>query len=106
MHKALLLIVTLGLSLMGGTLFSSSPALAEDTPLKTITLDVDNMTCRLCPITVRKALKKVDGVVEVTAKYEGRGIGWATVTFDPSKTDVAALTRTTSLAGFPSRVRP
>jgi len=29
---------------------------------KTVTLDVPGMTCKFCPITIRKALKKVPGV--------------------------------------------
>ena len=28
---------------------------------QTVTLDVKNMTCAVCPITVRKALEKVQG---------------------------------------------
>ena len=38
------------------------PALAEQ---KTVTLDVTGMTCAACPITVKKALTKVDGVSSV-----------------------------------------
>ena len=29
---------------------------------ETVTLDVENMTCSICPITVKKALEKVAGV--------------------------------------------
>jgi len=74
--------------------------------LKTITLDVDKMTCNMCPVTVKKALKKVDGVTEVVAKYEGNGNGWAKVTFDPSKTQIDDLTFATEEAGYPSRLKP
>jgi mercuric ion binding protein len=63
-------------------------AVALSGELTTITLDVDKMTCNMCPITVKKALKKVDGVTEVVAKYDGEGIGWAQVTSDPSKASV------------------
>jgi len=74
--------------------------------LKTVTLDVDKMTCNMCPITVKKALKKIDGVTEVVAKYEGEGNGWAKVTYDPSKADVDDLTFATEEAGYPSRLKP
>jgi mercuric ion binding protein len=74
--------------------------------LKTITLDVDKMTCNMCPITVKKALRKIDGVTEVVAKYEGEGNGWAKVTYDPSKADVDDLTFATEEAGYPSRLKP
>jgi mercuric ion binding protein len=30
--------------------------------LQTVTLDVQNMTCAVCPITVKKALERVPGV--------------------------------------------
>ena len=73
--------------------------------LKTITLDVDKMTCNMCPITVKKALRKVEGVSDVVAKYEGDGYGWAKITYDPSKTDVDDLTFATEEAGYPSRVK-
>ena len=73
--------------------------------LETVVFDVDNMTCRLCPITVRRALRKVDGVVKVKAKYEGKGIGWAKVTFDPARTNIEALRRASERAGFPARLR-
>ncbi len=74
--------------------------------LKTITLAVDDMTCNMCPITVKKALRQVEGVKDVTAKYEGDGIGWAKVTFDPAAVDVEDLTFATEQAGYPSRPQP
>lgn len=74
--------------------------------LKTVILDVDKMTCNMCPITVKKALKKIDGVTEVVAKYEGEGNGWAKVTFDPDKANVDDLTFATEEAGYPSRLKP
>ena len=72
---------------------------------KTVTLDVKNMTCAMCPITVRKALEKVPGVIEAEAKYEGDGVGWAKITFDPAKTSVEALTQATTNAGYPSALK-
>jgi periplasmic mercuric ion binding protein len=58
-----------------------------------------NMTCELCPITVRKALEKVPGVSD--AKID-LGNKTATVKFDPDKANVAALVNATTNAGFPS----
>ena len=99
MHKVL---TTLSLSIL--LLTQIAVTLAGE--LKTITLDVDKMTCNMCPITVKKALKKIDGVTEVVAKYEGEGNGWAKVTYDPSKANVDDLTFATEEAGYPSRVKP
>lgn len=84
-------------------LISASATWAED--LKTITLSVDKMTCGTCPITVRHALNKVEGVKSAKASYDGDGIGWATVTYDAETTDVEDLTFATEMAGYPSRLK-
>lgn len=69
---------------------------------QTAILDVQNMTCGVCPITVRKALQKVPGVSEAKVDLEGKT---ATVRFDAAKADVAALVKATTEAGFPSTAR-
>jgi len=74
--------------------------------LKTVTLGVEGITCNMCPITVKKALKNVEGVTEVVAKYEGKGNGWTRVTFDTNKTSVKDLTLATEQAGYPSKLNP
>lgn len=97
------------LTLLLGGLFTGAVAITSTAwagEPRTVILDVDNMTCGMCPITVRKALKKVPGVSEVEAKYEGGGVGWAKVTFDPDNVDVQALMRATEQAGYPSRPKP
>jgi len=73
--------------------------------MKTVTLSVDKMTCGMCPITVKMALKNVEGVADVTAKYEGDGDGWAMVTYDSDKADIEDLTFATEMAGYPSRLK-
>lgn len=69
---------------------------------KTVTLSVPGMTCSACPITVKKALTKVNGVSKVDVEFEKRE---AVVTFDDAKTTVAALTKATKDAGYPSTVK-
>ena len=69
---------------------------------KTVTLSVPGMTCAACPITVKKALTKVDGVQKVEVSYQKRE---AVVTFDDSKTRVEALTQATENAGYPATVK-
>jgi mercuric ion binding protein len=78
------------------------PLIAMAATPATITLDVKNMTCATCPITVKKSLEKVSGVSTVKVDY---GKKTATVTFDPDKTKPDALTHATTDAGFPSTVR-
>ena len=76
-----------------------APALAVAGAPQTIVLDVQNMTCELCPITVRKALEKVPGVSDAKIDLANKT---ATVKFDPDKANVAALVHATINAGFPS----
>jgi len=67
-----------------------------------VVLDVENMTCAVCPITVRKALSRVPGVSQVTVDYEHRA---AVVSYDSAKTTTAELIKATTNAGYPSTVR-
>jgi len=105
MHKLLVSVFVLGLAVFSLGSVSSTTALAGEGHLKTITLEVDDMTCNMCPITVKKALRKVEGVKKVSAKYEGGGEGWAKITYDPKLVDVDDLTFTTEEAGYPSRLK-
>ena len=68
---------------------------------KTVTLDVKNMTCELCPITVKKSLEKVSGVSGVKVDLDKKT---AIVTYDPDKAQPERLTKTTN-AGYPSTVQ-
>lgn len=77
----------------------SAPAWAAT---KTVTLSVPGMTCAACPITVKKALTKVDGVQKAEVSYEKRE---AIVTFDDAKTNADALTKATENAGYPATVK-
>jgi mercuric ion binding protein len=66
---------------------------------QTVTLKLENMTCSMCTITIKKALQKVEGVQKVTVDYDSKT---AEVTFDGPKTDSAALIKATTDAGYPS----
>ena len=66
---------------------------------QTIVLEVQNMTCELCPITVKKALDKVPGVATTKIDLAKKT---ATVKFDPERANVAALVKATTNAGYPS----
>jgi len=68
----------------------------------TNTLDVKNMTCELCPVTVKKALEKTPGVAKAQIDFAKKT---ATVTFDPDVATVAALAQATTNAGYPSTAR-
>ena len=83
------------------TMLAIGVAAAQAAP-QTVTLDVPGMTCAACPITVKKAISKVDGVSKVDVSYEKRQ---AVVTFDDAKASVQKLTQATENAGYPSTVK-
>ena len=75
-----------------------SPAFAAS---KTVTLSIPTMDCEVCPITVKKALNKVQGVSRIDVNPEKRIV---VATFDDTQTNATALTETTRNAGYPSQV--
>jgi mercuric ion binding protein len=68
---------------------------------RTVTLSLPTMDCAVCPITVKKALGKVDGVSRAEVDFGKRQ---AIVSFDDAKTSAEALMRATKDAGYPSTV--
>lgn len=69
---------------------------------QTVTLDLPTMNCAMCPITVKKALNKVDGVSRADVSYEKKE---AVVTFDDARTNAGALVKATTNAGYPSTIK-
>ena len=69
---------------------------------KKVVLDVENMTCPACSITIEKALDKVPGV---TGKQVDTEAATVTVTFDPKRVTAPAVARAISDAGFPAKAR-
>lgn len=80
-------------------LITSSSLFAEE--MKTITLDVEGMTCDLCAVAVEKSLKKIDGVKKAEASYkEGKAI----VEYDEAKTNPQALLKAIIKVGYKARL--
>jgi periplasmic mercuric ion binding protein len=69
---------------------------------RTVTLSVPSMTCSTCPITVKKALQRVQGVEKVAVTYEPKE---AMITFDDTKTNTDQLRAATANAGYPSALK-
>lgn len=69
---------------------------------QSVVLEVKNMTCELCPITVKKSLERVPGVSQARIDFASKT---AIVTFDADRTSTAALIKATTDAGYPSSVR-
>lgn len=66
---------------------------------RTVSLSMPTMDCPVCPITVKTALSKLEGVSKTEVNFDKRQ---AIVTFDDAKTSVESLTRATKNAGYPS----
>lgn len=81
------------------TTLAAAPASAAT---QTVILAVPGMTCAACPLTVKKALSRVEGVTKAEVSYEKRE---AMVSFDDGKTSVEALTRASENAGYPASLK-
>ena len=101
LSAALLATLALSLSALSPQAKAAETAVTESATER-VTLAVENMTCALCPYTVRKSLQQVEGVVDAQVDF---GEKTATVVFDPQKTGVEALTQATTNAGYPSTLK-
>jgi mercuric ion binding protein len=70
---------------------------------QSVTLDMQNMTCAMCKITIRKALQGVNGVQSTQVDFDSKT---ANITFDPKKTNIESLIKSTTNAGYPATVHP
>jgi len=85
--------------IFAGSLLAVTSAFAGE---QTVTLEVDGMTCASCPYIVKETLAAVEGVAAVEVSFADKS---AVVTYDDSKTEVAALTQATTNMGFPSSLK-
>ena len=81
--------------ILAALLVPSLSAAAE----RTVTLAVENMTCALCPITVKRAISAVPGVASVEVDMDTHS---AVVTFDDAATSPERLAEASTNAGFPA----
>lgn len=89
---------TLMLVLVLNALATASAIAAEGHARKAI-FSVEKMSCASCPITVRKAMQRVDGVRQVIVDFDSRT---ATVVFDPRLTDAIQIGAASASVGFPA----
>jgi mercuric ion binding protein len=88
--------------LLSATAFT--PLAAQSTTARVVStqtaiLAVENMTCALCPVTVKKAMEQVKGVHSVRIDFAAKT---ATVVFDPAVTSVEAIAAASANAGYPA----
>lgn len=105
------LVFAVGLFALGGGGLLSATALtplaaqsttAEVAATRTAILAVENTTCALCPVTVKKAMERVEGVRSVAIDFTAKP---ATVVFDPAATNVEAIAAASTSAGYPATVK-
>ena len=95
MRREAMKLLLIGLAMIGIFLSSENVRATE----QTVTLDMESMTCSFCPVTVRKALEKTDGVKKATVSYEEHH---AVIIYDDEIINIPTLIETTTNAGFPS----
>lgn len=79
-----------------------SPAAAQSTATeatRTANFVIENMTCALCPVTVKSAMEAVEGVQSVRIDFAAKT---AIVVFDPSVTTPEAIATASTNAGYPA----
>lgn len=96
--KSSLFILSLSSSVLWMPAAHAETTVAQPNWQQAVTLNIENMTCAMCTVTIKKALQKVEGVQAVTVDYDSKT---ATITYDNQKTDSAALIKATTDAGYP-----
>lgn len=109
MNKAIITIVLLAVLGLGGYYFvahsnsnSTASTLAADDAAITLadaSFAIENMTCVTCPVSVRKAMMRVDGVKEVEVDFDNK---IASVTYDASRTNSAEIAAASTDVGYPA----
>jgi mercuric ion binding protein len=81
---------------------ASTEKVKAENSIKTVTFNMQNMTCAMCEFTIKKALEDVKGVQKVSVDSTKKT---ATATFDTKKTSIKDLIKATTDAGYPATVR-
>ncbi|MBI4469592.1 MAG: cation transporter [Acidobacteria bacterium] len=82
------------------TRLDAQASTTEVEPVK-VTIEIDGMTCEACAVTVRRALKRVDGVKSVDVSWrKGRAI----VKYEPSKVTPEQLVEAINQTGYRARL--
>lgn len=69
---------------------------------KQVVLDVPSVNCSLCPISVKKALERVPGVLGAKADLATMR---AEATYDPDRVSPETLAKAVTNAGYPASIR-
>ncbi|MCW0198595.1 heavy metal-associated domain-containing protein [Sphingopyxis sp.] len=80
---------------------AQAQAQRSEAQARTASFAIDKMTCATCPITVRTAMSRVDGVRSVKVDFDAKR---ATVTYDPARATPEAIAAASTNAGYPARL--
>ena len=100
MKTIIALIIALGTASLVAFAFAHDDAAVAKTTIanqQTAKYAIENMTCKMCDITIRKSMEKVDGVIEATVDYDTKT---ATVVFNPAKTNIKSIGMASTNAGY------
>jgi mercuric ion binding protein len=93
------LVLLLGFGVIGfDILHATVEALSKEyvTHTKEVTLKVDGMSCSMCPLTIKTALRKLDGVTDVDVSYRDKE---AKVRYEEGKVTVDEIVKAIENAG-------
>jgi len=107
MKRALTILTVLAVVASGGVavMYALSPLQTTGVSAQTaateqtVTLQVENMFCELCPLTVKTAMERVVGVKTVSVSFEEMA---ATVVFDPAIATPEAIAAASTNVGYPA----
>lgn len=85
---------------IGPTALVDSPVAQAAQATQTMVFAVENMTCPLCPVTVKTAMERVNGVKSVDVDFDAKT---ATVVFDPAQATPGQIAKASADAGYPAR---
>lgn len=89
------LVLVLAIALTGFN--TSTQSSEESTNTQEVTLKVDGMTCKMCPLTIKTALRKLDGVVDAEVSFKDKE---AKVVYEEGEVTVDEIVKTIENAGF------
>lgn len=75
---------------------------AQVAAIQTKTFTIENMTCALCPVTVKSAIVGVNGVQSATIDLNAKT---ATVVFNSAATTQEGIAAASTDAGYPATVQ-
>ncbi len=99
--KSLPVVLSLMMGLVSAQILQAKPAAPTQHNIQSVLLDIQNMSCAMCPFTIRKALQGVAGVRSAKVDFESKT---ANVMFDPQKTNIETLIKATTNVGYPATV--